>query len=85
MSIVLPENPAISLLGVYPEDVPTYNKDICSSMFIVSLSIIVRSWKQPRCISTEEWVKKMWYIYTIVYYSTIKNKDFMKFLGKWMN
>jgi hypothetical protein len=53
-------------------------------MFLATLFIIDRSWKEPRCPSTEEWIQKMWYIYTIEYYSNIKNSDFMKFLGKWM-
>jgi hypothetical protein len=51
--------PAISLLGIYPEDAPTYDKDTCSSMFIAALIIMARSWKQPSCPSTEEWIKKM--------------------------
>jgi len=62
----------------------TYNKDICSTMFIVALIIIARGWKEPRCPSTEEWIQKMWYIYTMEYYSAIKNNDFIKFIGKWM-
>jgi hypothetical protein len=53
-------------------------------MFIAALFIIARSWKEPRSPSTEEWIQKMWYIYTMVYYSVIKNNEFMKFLGKWM-
>jgi hypothetical protein len=53
-------------------------------MFIAALFIIARSWKQPRCSSTEEWIQKMWYIYTLEYYSAVKNYDFMKFLGKLM-
>jgi hypothetical protein len=53
-------------------------------MFITALFIIARSWKEPRCPSTEEWIQKMWYIYTMEYYSAIKNNDFIKFLGKWM-
>jgi hypothetical protein len=52
-------------------------------MFIAGLFIIARSWKEPRCPSTEKWIKKMWYIYTMEYYSAINN-EFMKFLGKWM-
>jgi hypothetical protein len=58
-------DPAIPLLGIYPEDVPTGNKDTCATMFIETLFIIARSWKEPRCPSTEEWIQKMWYIYTI--------------------
>ena len=53
-------------------------------MFIAALFIIARSWKEPRCPSTEEWIQQMWCIYTREYYSAIKNNDFMKFLGKWM-
>jgi hypothetical protein len=59
LDIVLPEDPAIPLLGIYPEDVPTGNKDTCSTMFIAALFIIARSWKGPRCPSTEEWIEKM--------------------------
>jgi hypothetical protein len=58
LDIVLLKNPAIPL-GIYPEDVPTGNKDTCSTMFIVALFIIARSWKEPRCSSTEEWTQKM--------------------------
>ena len=80
MDIVLPEDPAISLLGIYPEDVPTGKKYTCSTMFIAALFIRARSWKESRC--SEEWIQKMWYIYTMEYYSAIKNNDFMKFLDK---
>jgi hypothetical protein len=54
LDIILPENPAILLLGIYPEDVPTCNKDSCSTMFIAALFIIARRWKEPRCPSTGE-------------------------------
>ena len=83
LDIILPEDPAIPLLGIYLEDVPTDNKDTCSTMFIVVLFIVARRWKEPRCPTTEEWIEKMWYIYTMEYYSAIKNNEFMKFLGKW--
>ena len=56
LDIVLPEDPAIPLLGIYPEDVPTGKKDTCSTMFIAALFIIARSWKEHRCPSTEEWI-----------------------------
>ena len=82
LDIVLPEDPAIPLLGIYPEDVPTCNKNIYYTMFIAALFIIARSWKEPRCPSTEEWIQKTRYIYTMEYYSAIKNNKFMKFLGK---
>jgi hypothetical protein len=54
-------------------------------MVIATLFIIARSWKEPRCPSTEEWIQKMWYIYIMEYYSAIKNNEFMKFLDKWMD
>jgi hypothetical protein len=57
-----PEDPAILLLGICPEDTPTYNKDTCSTMFIAVLFVTARSWKEPRCPSTEEWIQKTWYI-----------------------
>jgi hypothetical protein len=60
LDIVLPEDTAVSLLGIYPEDVPTCNKDTSSTMFIAALFIIARSWKEPRCPSTEEWIQKMY-------------------------
>jgi hypothetical protein len=83
LGIVLPEDPEILLLGTYPEDSPTCNKETCSTMFTAALFIIARSWKEPRCPSTEEWIQKMWYIYTMEYYTAIKNNEFMTFLGKW--
>jgi hypothetical protein len=54
-------------------------------MFIADLFIIARTWKEPRCPSTEEWIQRMWYIYTVEYYASIKNNEFMKFLDKWMD
>jgi len=74
--MVLPQHPAVSLLDTYPKYAPTYSKDTYSTMFIAALFIIARSWKEPRCPSTEEWIQKMWYIYTMEYYSAIKNNDF---------
>ena len=76
--------PCLPFLGIYPEDSPACNKDTCSTMFIAALFIIARSWKKPRCPSVEEWVQKMWYIYTMEYYSATKNNEFMKFIGKWL-
>jgi hypothetical protein len=53
-------------------------------MFVAALFIIVRSWKEHKCPSTEEWIQKMWYIYTMEYYPAIKNNELMKFAGNWM-
>ena len=78
------QDPATLILCIYSKDALSYNKDTCSTMFIAALCIIARSWKEPRWPSTEEWIQKMWYIYTMEYYSAIKNNEFMKFLNKWM-
>jgi hypothetical protein len=85
LDIVLLGDPAIPLLGIYPEDVPTGKKDTCSTMFIVALLIIARSWKEPRCLSSEKRIQKLCYIYTMDFYSAIKKNVFMQFLGKCMD
>jgi hypothetical protein len=84
MDIILLKDPAIPLLGIYPEDAPTCNQDTCSTMVIAAIFIIARSWKQSICPSTEEWIQKVLYIYTMKYYSATENNDFVKFLPKWM-
>ena len=84
LEIDLPEDPAIPLLGIYPKDVPACHGGTCFTMFIVALFVIARSWKQLRCPTTKEWIQKMWFIYTMEYYSAIKNKDILRFAGKWM-
>ena len=66
-------DPAIPLLGIYP-DKTIIQKDTCTPMFIAALFTIDTTWKQPKCPSTEEWIKKMWYIYTMEYYSAIKKE-----------
>lgn len=75
-------------MDICPKDTQLYHKHTFSTMFIAAIFIIVRTWKQPRYPSTEERIKmkKMWYIYTIEYYSVVvkKNHDNMKFAGKWM-
>ena len=60
-------------------------KDTCIPMFVVALSAIAKTWKQPKCPSTEEWIKKMWYIYTMEYYSAIKKNEIPAFLATWMD
>ena len=59
-------------------------RDTCTPMFIAALFIIARTWKQPRCPSTEEWIRKLWYIYTMEYYSAIKKNTFESVLMRWM-
>jgi hypothetical protein len=82
VEIILPKDPSIPLLTIYPKNVPTYNKDTRSPMFVAALLIIARSCKQPRCPSTEAWIQKMWSIYTMEFYSAIKNNDCLTFEGK---
>jgi hypothetical protein len=72
LGIDLPEDKAIQRLEIYPKDALPCHRGKCSSMFIVALSVIARSWKKPRCPLTEEWIQKMWFIYTMEYYSAIK-------------
>ena len=73
LRIELPCDPAIPLLGRYPEKT-IIQKDTCTPMFTAALFTIARAWKPPKCPSTDEWIKKMWYIYTMEYYSAIKGK-----------
>ena len=60
-------------------------KDTCTPMFTTALFTIARSWKQPKCPSTEEWIKMMWYIYTTEYYSAIKRNEIGSFVETWMD
>ena len=76
--------PAIPLLGIYHEETKT-EKDTCIPLFIATLFTIARTWKQPRCPSRDEWIKKLWYIYTMEYYSTIKKNTFKSVLMRRMN
>ena len=78
LKIELPFDPAIPLLGIYPEKTMT-QKDTCIPMFIAAPYTIAKTWKQPKCPLTEEWIKKMWYIYTMEYHSAIKRKEIMAF------
>jgi hypothetical protein len=80
--IVLPQDSAIPLLSIYPKDFPPSHKDTFSTKIIAALFVIVRNWKQTRCQSNKEWIQKTWYIYTVDYYSAIKDKDIMTFAGK---
>ena len=74
LKLELPYDPAIPLLGIYPEKT-TIQKDTCIPMFTAALFTIARTWKQPKCPSTDEWIKKMWHIYTMEYYSAIKRNE----------
>ena len=79
-----PYDPAIPLLAIYPEETKI-EKDTCISLFIAALFTIARTWKQPRCPLTDEGIKKLWYIYTMAYYSAIKRNTFESVLMWWVN
>ena len=79
-----PCDPAIPVLGIYPEETKIEN-DTCTPVFIGALFTIAGTWKQPRCPSTDEWIKKLWYIYTMEYCSTMKRNTFESVLMRWMN
>ena len=84
LKIELPYEPAIPLLGIYPEKT-IIQKDICTPTFTAELFTMARTWKQPKCPTTEEWIKKMWYIYTMKYYSAIKRNQIGSFVEMWMD
>ena len=83
LGIKLPYDPAIPLLGIPPEETKI-EREICIPLFIAALFTIVRTWKQPRCPSSDEWIRKLWYIYTMEYYSAIKRNTFESVLMRWM-
>ena len=84
LGIKPPYDPAIPLLGIYPEETRV-EKDTYILVFFAALFTIARTWKQPRCPKTDEWIKKLWYIYTMKYYSAINRNTFESVLMKWMN
>ena len=84
LGIKPPYDPAIPLLGIYLEETKV-KRDACIPLFIAALFTIARTWKQPRCPSTDEWIKKLWYIHTMEYYSAIKRNSVETVLMRWMN
>jgi hypothetical protein len=83
LDIDLPLDSAIPLLGIYPKDCDTgYSRGTCTSMFIAALFTIAKLWKQLRCPTTDEWIKKMWYLYTMEFYAAMKKNEMLSFTGK---
>ena len=83
LKIELPYNPALPLLGIYPEKT-IIQKESCTTMFTAALFTIARTWKQPKCPLTDECIK-MWHIYTVEYYSAIKRNETEFFVVRWMD
>ena len=83
LEIELSYNPAIPLLGTHTKET-RIERDTCTPMFIAALVIIARTWKQPRCTSADGWIRKLWYIYTMEYYSAMKKNAFESVLMRWM-
>ena len=85
LNLELPYNPVIALLGIYPRDTGVlFQKDTCTPMFTAALSTIAKVWKEPKCSLMDEWMKKMWYIYSMEYYSAIKKNEILPFATTWM-
>ena len=84
INVEIPYDPVIPLLGICPEKTIT-QKDTCTPMFTAALFSIARTWKQPKGPSTDEWIKKLWYTYTMEYYSAIKRNEIGSSVETWMD
>jgi hypothetical protein len=86
LDIDLPFDPAIPLLGIYPKDSDTgYSRNTGTThVYCGTILTIANSWKQPRCPTTDEWIKKMWSLYTVQFYAARKENEMLSFAGKWM-
>ena len=83
LEIELPYDPAVPLLGIHTEETRS-ERDTCTPIFIAELIIIARTWKKTRCPSADEWIRKLWYIYTMEYYSPIRKNSFELVIMRWM-
>ena len=84
LKIELPYDPAIPLMGIYAEKIIN-QKETCTTIFTAALFTIARTWNQPKCPSTDEWIKKMWHIYTMECYSAIKRNEIEFFVVRWID
>ena len=85
LKLELPYDSAIPLLGIYPGDTGVlFQRDTCTPMFIAAISTIAKVWKEPKCPSMDEWIKKVWYTYTMEYYSAIEKNEILPFATTWM-
>jgi hypothetical protein len=85
LNIDLSCDPAIPLLGIFPKECDSgYSRGTCTPMFIAVLVTIAKLWKQPICPTPDKWYNKMWYLYTMDFYSAMKKKEMLSFISKWM-
>ena len=84
LKIELPCDPSFPLMGIYPEKT-IIQKESCTTMFIATLFTIAWTWKQTKCPMTDEWIKKMWHIYTMEYYSAIRRNKIVLFVVRWID
>jgi hypothetical protein len=85
LNIDLPYDPATPLLGIYPKKYNTgYSRGTCTPMFIAALFTVAKLWKQPRCLTIDEWIKKMWHLHIMEFYSAMKKNEILPFSGKWV-
>ena len=86
LKLELPLDPAIPLLGLYPKNLETsIQKNLCTTMFIAAQFTIAKYWKQPKCSSANEWIKKPWYIYSVEFYAAKRKKELLSFATAWMD
>ena len=84
LKIELPYDPAIALLGIYPKDTDVVKRrTIWTPMFLAAMATVAKLWKEPRCPSTDEWITKMWSIYTTEYYASIRKDEYPTFVATW--
>ena len=83
LEIKLPYDPAIPLVGIHTKEI-RIERHTCTPMFIAALFTIARTWKQPRCPLADEWIRNLWYIYTMEYYSAIEKNAFESVLMRWV-
>ena len=85
LKMELPFDPEILLLGIYPKNPESpVQKNVCTPMFIAVVFTMAKCWKQPKCPSVNEWIKKLWYIYTMEYYTAERKKELLPFVAAWM-
>ncbi|KAF0870427.1 LORF2 protein, partial [Crocuta crocuta] len=85
LTLELPYDPAIALLGIDSRDAGVLvHRGTCTPMFIAALSTIGKTWKEPKCPSTDKWIKKMWFIYTMEYYMAMRKNEIWPCVARWM-